>query len=106
MAKNIHSYLSTRENLIVLVLLMDIRHPLTKLDKQMLNWASENQLPTQILLTKSDKLKRAKVRVVCAQVEKEIQQLNGQFAVEPFSVQDSKSIDVVRNQMAEWLQSR
>ena len=104
--KNIQSYLSTRENLIVLVLLMDIRHPLTKLDKQMLNWASENQLPTQILLTKSDKLKRAKVRVVCAQVEKEIQQLNGQFAVEPFSVQDSKSIDVVRNQMAEWLQSR
>ena len=87
----------------VLVVLMDIRHPLTKLDIQMLNWASESELPTQVLLTKADKLKSSKIRVVCSEVEKEIQKFKGQFAVEPFSVKDSKSINKIRVQMAEWL---
>lgn len=102
---NIQNYLSQRDNLIVLILLMDIRHPLTTLDQQMLDWASAAKLPTQILLTKADKLKPAKVRVVCSQVEKKIQQLDGQFEVEPFSIHNSKSIDVVRKQMAEWLKT-
>ena len=101
--KNIQTYLAERQNLVVLVVLMDIRHPLTKLDIQMLNWASESELPTQVLLTKADKLKSSKIRVVCSEVEKEIQKFKGQFAVEPFSVKDSKSINKIRVQMAEWL---
>ena len=102
--KNIRSYLDRRQNLIVLVLLMDIRHPLTKLDQQMLDWSSSSSLPTQVLLTKSDKLSRAKARNVCAEVENHLKALNGQFAVEPFSIRDPKSIEMIRQQMAEWFQ--
>ncbi len=101
--KNIHHYLSKRSNLLILVLLMDIRHPLTDLDKQMLDWASESNLPTQILLTKSDKFKRGKIKQVCAQVETEIERLPGQFAVEPFSVHNVEAVSLIRRQIAEWL---
>jgi len=56
--ETIHTYLADRTNLVILVLLMDIRHPLTDLDRQMLEWASDSNLPTQVLLTKADKFKK------------------------------------------------
>lgn len=39
-----------------LLILMDSRHPPTALDKQMIAWASEKQLPYDCILTKIDKL--------------------------------------------------
>jgi len=104
--KNIHNYLAKRSNLLILVLLMDIRHPLTELDWQMLQWTSKSNLPTQILLTKSDKYKRGRIRQICAQVERRISDLPGQFGVEPFSVQDNQAVSLIRQQMAEWLSQR
>jgi GTP-binding protein EngB required for normal cell division len=41
-----------------LLLLMDIRHPLTDLDRQLLDGCAYRQLPAHILLTKADKLSR------------------------------------------------
>lgn len=99
----IHQYLADRENLIVLVLLMDIRHPLTELDRQMIQWASDSQLPTQILLTKADKFKRGKIASTVLHVEKELKSVKGQFAVEPFSSQNYLGVNAMRNQLAEWV---
>lgn len=99
----IHTYLADRENLRVLVLLMDIRHPLTDLDWQMVNWASDSELPTQILLTKSDKFKRGKVASTVLNTEKQLDKVPGQFAVEPFSSQSYTGVDKMRTQMSEWV---
>lgn len=99
----IHKYLAERKNLRVLVLLMDIRHPLTDLDRQMINWASESNLPTQVLLTKADKFKRGKVASTVLQVEKELATVAGQFAVEPFSSQNYLGVNEMRQQIAEWV---
>lgn len=99
----IHKYLADRENLRVLVLLMDIRHPLTDLDWQMVNWASDSDLPTQILLTKADKFKRGKVLSTALNVEKQLDKIPGQFAVEPFSSESYLGVNEMRAQLSEWV---
>lgn len=55
----INEYLSQRENLITLFLLMDFRHEPTELDMQMKDYADELDLPYAIVLTKVDKIKRS-----------------------------------------------
>ena len=102
--KTIHEYLAERKNLIVLVLLMDIRHPLTDLDLQMIKWASESELPTQILLTKADKFKRGKIAATALKTEKELRKFPGNFAVEPFSSHNYLGVDKVRIQMQNWVE--
>ncbi len=99
----IHKYLTERDNLIVLVLLMDIRHPLTDLDRQMIRWASESDLPTQVLLTKADKFKRGKVAATQLSVEKELSPIKGQFGVEPFSSLNFEGVNAMRQQIQEWV---
>ena len=99
----IHTYLADRENLRVLVLLMDIRHPLTDLDWQMVNWAGESELPTQILLTKADKFKRGKVASSVLNVERQLKAVSGQFAVEPFSSESYVGVNEMRAQLSEWV---
>ena len=56
--KVLSAYLMTRAALVGLVLIMDARHPLTKLDWQMLEWFGTTGKPVHILLTKADKLSR------------------------------------------------
>ncbi len=101
--ETIHKYLAERQNLRVLVLLMDIRHPLTDLDWQMINWASDSELPTQVLLTKADKFKRGKVASTVLNVEKQLSNIPGQFAVEPFSSENYTGVEEMRQQLEEWV---
>jgi GTP-binding protein len=51
-------YLDTRDSLVGLILVTDIRHPLGPLDVQMLDWFSRRMRPIHLLLTKADKLTR------------------------------------------------
>jgi len=50
------TYLQNRESLRGLVLIMDARHPLTPLDRQMLDWFAPTAKPVLELHSKSDKL--------------------------------------------------
>lgn len=101
----IHKYLSERSNLVILVLLMDIRHPLTDLDWQIVEWASKSALPTQILLTKADKLTRGKTAATVLSVEKQLKKVTGEFAVEPFSSLNYIGVELVRTQIGEWVET-
>ena len=49
-------YLQERDALAGMVLIMDARHPLTPLDRQMLDWFTPTGKPVHILLSKADKL--------------------------------------------------
>lgn len=53
----VNEYLSNRDNLVALVLVMDIRHPLQAYDLEIIEWATASELPLLILLNKADKLK-------------------------------------------------
>ena len=58
--KSLEAYLSRRVSLSGLVVTMDIRRGLTRLDEQLLRWLeSRRELPVAVLLTKADKLSRA-----------------------------------------------
>jgi len=102
--ETIHEYMAERQNLVVLVLLMDIRHPLTDLDRQIVEWASDSELATQILLTKADKFKNGKMKATVLQVERELKKIPGNFAVEPFSSLNYLGVDKMRSQMAQWVE--
>lgn len=58
-AKMIEKYLTTRDNLELLLLLMDFRHAPTALDIEMKNYAESLDIPYAIVLTKMDKIKRS-----------------------------------------------
>jgi len=51
-------YLRSRTALRGLVVIMDVRHPLTPLDRQLLGWFAPTNKPVLLLLTKADKLTR------------------------------------------------
>ena len=57
-------YLAEREPLVGLVLVMDARHPLTALDRQLLDWFLPTCRPVRVLLTKADKLSTGERRRV------------------------------------------
>jgi len=66
----VESYLIGRRALAGLVVVMDIRHPLTDFDMQMMAWAEDAKLPMLVLLTKADKLSRGKASSEVLRVRK------------------------------------
>jgi GTP-binding protein len=72
--KLIGSYVDVRTNLRGIILIMDIRHPLTDFDLQMLDWAQTAGRPCHILLTKADKLGYGAAKNVLIKVGKELEQ--------------------------------
>lgn len=59
--KLIEQYLKTRENLSLVVQLIDSRHEPTELDMMMVGWLEYYEIPFVVALTKSDKLPRSKM---------------------------------------------
>ena len=56
--QNMSEYFDNRNCLKGAILVMDCRHPLKPFDEMMLQWCVNNDVYTNILLTKSDKLKK------------------------------------------------
>jgi GTP-binding protein len=54
----LESYFAKRDTLQGTIIVMDVRHPLTDIDREMLELASGRDKPVHILLTKADKLGR------------------------------------------------
>lgn len=52
-------YLKERENLALIVMLVDARHGLQSVDLQMWEWLSFYELPVGLVMTKCDKVKRS-----------------------------------------------
>lgn len=78
-------YLQQRKCLKGLVLLMDIRHFLKDTDVQMLEWASNIDLPVHCLLSKSDKLKSGAKSKALMEGKKRIKELHPNATVQAFS---------------------
>lgn len=52
----ISQYILQREQLINLFVLIDIRHPQQKIDREFIDWLGASQVPFTIIFTKADKL--------------------------------------------------
>lgn len=96
-------YLSTRQSLCGLVLMMDIRHPFKDTDQLILAWAAENQLPVHILLTKADKLSRNIANKTLQEARRTISQYP-HTSVQLFSATHKLGIEPAQKQVLTWLQ--
>lgn len=70
--RHLEAYLGGRESLKGLILMMDIRHPMTDFDLLMLDWAVAAGMPMHILLTKADKLTYGAAKNTLLKVQSEI----------------------------------
>ena len=104
--RHMAEFLERRQALKGLVIVMDIRHPLTDYDRQMLSWGSAADLPMLLLLTKADKLKRGAVRSTQLAVERETRALGGpaNIRVLTFSAPERSGVEAVQSVLDDWLQ--
>lgn len=101
--QQLERYLQYRESLRGLVMLMDIRHPLTEPDRQMLGWAVTASMPVHILLTKADKLKRGPAQSTLLSVREELSTQSDLISVQLFSSLKRQGVDTLGRQLNNWL---
>ena len=86
-AKELPKYFSSRENLIGAVLFTDIRNPMRELDLTMFEMLATYDLPTLIVLTKTDKVSNEEAETV-------YKKINNSFGNSlNFSIKDNTSIE-------------
>jgi len=101
--KTLTGYLSSRQSLIGIILLMDIRHPLKPLDWQMIEWITYYELPIHILLSKSDKLKRSASIQTLISIQQSLIRYKEFVSVQLFSRVDLLWINEARIKLDTWL---
>lgn len=104
--KHLGEYLTQRQSLQGLVLVMDVRHPLTDLDQQMLEAALQRNLPVHCLLTKADKLKNGPAAQQLNKVSKALAELapKDQLSAQLFSSLKNQGLAVAWQQLNTWLE--
>jgi len=97
-------YLQTRAQLIGLVLVMDARHPLKELDKQMLEFFASTGKPVHILLSKADKLSKNEQIKTLGAVKKSLKpyMTRQRISVQLFSSLKKQGIEEVNQVVGGW----
>lgn len=96
-------YLQQRRQLAGLILIMDSRHPLTPLDRQLLDWFRPTGRPLHILLSKADKLTRQAQTKTLREVRTELAALGESCSVQLFSSLKKSGIDEATTVIGGWL---
>ncbi len=99
---NLSDYLQRRQSLRGVIVVMDIRHPLTVLDKQMLEFCTGLALPARILLTKADKLKRSPAHAVLRHTRAQLAQLAYPVETQLFSSSDAIGVAELEAALDNW----
>ncbi len=99
----IGDYLQTRSCLRGVVLIMDLRHPLTVLDLRLLDWLKPTGKPVHVLLTKADKLPRREAIATLRKVGLALQRDYPDCGVQLFSSTRKIGILEATARIQEWL---
>lgn len=99
---HLSNYLEQRTNLVAIILVMDIRHPLTEFDRNILYFCQKTRLDVHILLTKADKLSFGQAKNSLLKIEKELSKHNN-FSIQLFSAQTRQGLDEAREKIAQYL---
>jgi GTP-binding protein len=92
--------LSQRAALRGLFLLIDSRRGVLPRDEELLVWAGASECPVHVLLSKSDKLKRAELAQALKAADLT---LAGRATVQAFSAVDGTGLEQARKQLQHWL---
>ncbi|UYG07901.1 ribosome biogenesis GTP-binding protein YihA/YsxC [Halomonas sp. M4R1S46] len=101
--RHLADYLQRRASLRGLVLVMDVRHPLSEFDQTMLGWADDQDMPVHILLTKADKLKSGAARNALQQVRSRLREWEDLVSVQLFSALKKQGLEEVHARLDDWL---
>lgn len=96
-------YLTGRRSLRGLILLMDVRHPLTDFDTQMLTWCQHARMPVHVLLTKADKLRRGPATNTLLRVQRHLADYHD-TSVQLFSALKGIGVEEARERICAWLE--
>lgn len=100
----VSGYLESRRSLRGLMLVMDIRHPLTDYDQRLMAWAHAGALDTHVLLTKADKLSRGRASATLLQVQRSIEGIHPAATAQLFSGKTGSGTEQARERLAGWLE--
>ena len=95
-------YLTQRKSLCAIILVMDVRHPLTEFDWQMVEWCQHTGLALHILLTKADKLTYGAAKNTLMQVRKELGDINFPLSIQLFSSLKKTGVDEIHQALADF----
>ena len=103
--KNMSGYLQRRESLQGLIVVMDIRHPMQALDSMLINWAVEAELPTHLLLTKCDKIKRGAAQNILLSIRKQLDDagVDDLVSAQAFSSLKRTGVDELSGRIQSWM---
>lgn len=90
----IEGYFAQDRNLYLVMQLVDMRHPATALDVQMVDFLITNEIPFIVLLTKSDKLNKTQ-RTERLRLIREELPCGDQLTIIPFSGETGEGVDEV-----------
>src|SRR5262245_30410895 len=99
----IGTYLRQRRALRGLILVMDARHPLTALDRRMLDWLGGTRRPVHALLSKADKLSRQAGQRQKIETQEALMRLYPAVTVQLFSSTTSIGLQEARQVLAKML---
>lgn len=98
-------YLSKRNQLAGLVVIMDIRRPMTDLDIRLVDWFRPTGRPIHILLSKADKLSRQEQTKVLRSLKAELATWGDAdlYSVQLFSSLKKTGVEEAESVLAGWL---
>lgn len=102
--RTLPEYLQRRRSLRGLMLVMDVRHPLTVLDQQLLAECTHAGLPVHVLLTKADKLKQGPAARALRSTIDQLAQDHPGASVQLFSALRHRGIEAVHRKLDGWLE--
>ncbi len=103
-SKLLAEYLITRKQIVGLVLIMDIRHPLKDSDYNMIDFFAETKKPIHIILNKEDKLSKKQVKDTTELVIKTLTEANyKKFTVQTMSAMKKIGTGELKDILTKWL---
>ncbi len=104
-SQTIAHYFEDDRDLRLVLQLIDMRHPPTANDLQMLDYLVECEIPFVIVLTKADKLNKSERAKRLAALETELEEFEGVQCI-PFSAMNGEGVETVRSILDEVTQER
>lgn len=100
--KTVDAYISDRECLKGLVLVMDIRHPFKELDNTLLEYCDHRGLPVHILFNKSDKLTKNEIAKVLREAKVELESYRNTITFQLFSALKGVGLKELHSMLDKW----
>ena len=101
----INDYLNFRKSLRGLVIIMDIRHPLKESDLTLIDWCHKTNTALLILLNKSDKLSKSRVKEEVKKANSTIKEMNLIGEAIAFSSKNTIGLEILTDFLGDWLEA-